>query len=175
MSAELRRLAGGVSLMLFDVDGILTDGTLYLSDSGEPVKAFNAHDGHGIKMLLDAGIEAGFMSSRSSATVQRRARELGVTLLLQGVADKGAALTGLLAERGIRADAAGFMGDDYIDLPAMMRCGFSATVPAAPEAVRSRARYVTRAAGGRGAVREVCELILASGGRLEAAIARYLA
>lgn len=175
MDSDLRHRAARVSLMLFDIDGVLTDGALYLSESGESVKAFNAHDGHGLKMLLEAGIEVGFMSSRSSAIVRRRAEELGVSLLLQGVSDKGTALDGVLAARGVVPEAAGFMGDDYIDLPALTRCGFAATVPAAPEALRSRAHYVTRAGGGQGAAREVCELILASSGRLEQAIARYLA
>lgn len=176
----MQQRAGGerarnVRLMAFDVDGVLTDGTVFVSASGEEIKAFNILDGHGLKMLRESGVQLAVISGRASAALERRARELGIDHVLQGLADKLPAFEGLCARIGVAPDACGFMGDDLPDLPILLRCGFAASVPGAPEAVRSRVHYVTRAAGGRGAVREVCELVLAAQGRLDAALERYLA
>ncbi len=173
MAQALER-ASRVRLMLFDVDGVLTDGTLYLGEAGEPIKAFNVRDGHGLKMLRDSGIEVGLLSSRRSAIVQRRAAELGVQLVAQGAADKLAVFRELIARERMAPEDCGFMGDDLVDLKVMLGCGFCATVPEAPAAVRDRAHYVTRASGGRGAAREVCELLIASRGASDEALARYL-
>ena len=175
MTESAVRRAGDIQLMIFDVDGILTDGRLYISEQGEAMKAFHVHDGHGLKMLQEYGIGVGILSSRSSAIVTRRAAELGIDLVLQGAADKGAAFARILQERRLAAGAVGFMGDDLVDLPVLTRCGFAATVPEAPVAVRTRAHYVSVAAGGCGAAREVCEFILRAQGRLEDAVSRYLA
>ncbi len=166
--------ASRVRLMLFDVDGVLTDGTLYLGEAGEPVKAFNVRDGHGLKMLRESGIEVGLLSSRRSPIVERRAAELGVALVVQGASDKLAMFRDLIARERIPSEECGFMGDDLLDLKVMLGCGFCATVPEAPAAVRERAHYVTQASGGRGAAREVCELLLSSRGAADAALARYL-
>jgi len=175
MGGNAAERARGIRLMIFDVDGVLTDGRLYLSDSGEEMKAFNTRDGQGIKLLREAGIAVGVITARSSRVVERRARELGIELLRQGAVDKASVFAELLSGQNIDASEAGYMGDDLADLPVLIRCGFAATVPSAPEVVRTRAHYVARAAGGEGAAREVCEFILKSQGALEHAIGGYLA
>lgn len=166
--------ARAVKLMIFDVDGVMTDGTLYYSERGEELKAFNVQDGHGIKMLRQYGVEVALITARSSRAVELRAANLGITQLFQGVEDKGQAYTALLAQLGLSATQSGHMGDDLLDLPLITRCGFAATVPAAPQALKHRAHYVTRADGGHGAVREVCEFILRAQGTLERAIDAHL-
>jgi 3-deoxy-D-manno-octulosonate 8-phosphate phosphatase (KDO 8-P phosphatase) len=162
-------------LMGFDVDGVLTDGALYFTDQGTEVKAFHTLDGLGLKLLRDAGVELALVSGRRSPAVAARAANLGVARVYQGVDDKLAVFERVRAELGLEPRACGFMGDDLPDLPVLLRCGFAATVPEAPEAVRARVHYVSRASGGRGAAREVCELILRAKGALEAAVAGYLA
>jgi 3-deoxy-D-manno-octulosonate 8-phosphate phosphatase (KDO 8-P phosphatase) len=167
--------ARGLKLMLFDVDGVLTDGTLYLSDNGEEMKAFSTLDGHGIKMLRESGVAVGLLTARRSRVVDLRARDLGIELVRQGATDKARVFQDLLIDQGIDAGAAGYMGDDLVDLPVLVRCGFAATVPGAPEAVRSRVHYVAGATAGRGAAREVCEFIMRAQATLERSIAGYLA
>lgn len=167
--------ARNVRLMAFDVDGILTDGTLYVAASGEEFKAFNILDGHGLRMLRDGGVQLAILSGRESPAVTRRAQELGIDHVHQGLGEKLPAFEALCARSGVTAEQCGFVGDDYPDLPVLLRCGFAASVPGAPEAVRSRVHYVTRAAGGRGAVRELCEFVLDAQGRLDQALGRYLA
>ena len=166
--------ARGVKLMIFDVDGVLTDGRLYLSDSGEEMKAFNTRDGQGINLLRKSGIAVGVITARTSRVVERRARELGIELVRQGASDKANAFAELLSGQNIKAGEAGYMGDDLADLPVLIRCGFAATVSSAPDAVRNRVHYVARAAGGEGAAREVCEFILRAQNALDHAIAGYL-
>ena len=162
-------------LMIFDVDGVLTDGTLYFSETGAELKAFNARDGHGLKVLKESGVEVALLSARRSRAVEARAAELGITFVVQGASDKSAAFEILIGRLRTPAAAAGYMGDDWVDLPVLARCGFAASVPEAPEIVRERVHHVTRAPGGRGAAREVCELIMRAQGTLERAIARQLA
>ena len=167
--------ARNLRLMAFDVDGVLTDGTLFVAPGGEEFKAFNILDGHGLRMLRASGVQLAILSGRESAAVTRRAQELGIEHVHQGLGEKLPAFESLCARSGVKADQCGFVGDDYPDLPVLLRCGFAASVPGAPEAVRSRVHYVTRAAGGRGAVRELCEFVLDAQGKLEAALGRYLA
>ena len=164
-----------VRLMIFDVDGVLTDGTLFLSETGAETKAFNVRDGHGLKILKESGVEVALLSARRSRAVELRAAELGIALIEQGATDKGAAFARLLDGRGLASAAAGYMGDDLADLPVLVRCGFAVSVPEAPGAVRRRVHYVTGAGGGRGAAREVCELIMQAQNTLEPTIARSLA
>lgn len=164
-----------LKLMAFDVDGVLTDGSLWYSDDGREHKAFNARDGHGIKMLRDAGLKLAIITSRRSAIVERRARELGVHYCFQGVAAKLPAFNELLAELHLDAAQAGYMGDDLLDLPVLIRAGFAATVPEAPAPLLARVHYTSRLPGGGGAVREVCELILEQQGLLAGMVAEYLA
>lgn len=175
MSEDLLERMRRVKLMIFDVDGVLTDGTLYFSETGAELKAFNARDGHGLKMLKESGVEIAILSARRSRAVDVRAAELGIVLVEQGVADKIKGFEGLIARARAAAGSAGYMGDDLVDMPVLARCGFAASVPEAPAFVRERVHHVTRAPGGRGAVREVCELIMRAQDTLDRAIARQLA
>ena len=159
--------ARAIRLVIFDVDGVLTDGSLYLGDSGEEIKAYNSRDGHGIKMLHESGVELAIITGRTSRSVELRARNLGVELLYQGVADKARVFAELLVARKLDAGATAYMGDDVVDLPVLRRCGLALTVPEAPLAVRQCVDYVTRGPGGRGAAREACELIMHAQGMLE--------
>lgn len=171
---QLRQRLAGLRLMAFDVDGVLTDGRLWYGPDGNEMKSFDAHDGHGLKMLREAGLKLAFITSRRSGIVERRARELGIHYCLQGVEDKLTGFDDILRELNFRADAAGFMGDDLLDLPVLVRAGFAASVPGAPESVRSRVHLVTSRPGGGGAVREVCELILEAQEKLAPMVAAYL-
>jgi 3-deoxy-D-manno-octulosonate 8-phosphate phosphatase (KDO 8-P phosphatase) len=164
-----------VRLMLFDVDGVLTDGRLWYGPQGEALKAFNSLDGHGIKLLIETGTAVALLSGRSSAAVTQRASELGIAHVLQGVEDKRAAFESLVARLGVSAGETGFMGDDDIDLPVLRRCGFACAPAEAHERVRARVHYVTKAPAGAGAAREACEFVLQAQGRLETALSRYLA
>jgi 3-deoxy-D-manno-octulosonate 8-phosphate phosphatase (KDO 8-P phosphatase) len=167
--------ARNVRIAVFDVDGVLTDGTLYYLPSGEELKAFNVLDGHGMKMLQETGIKLAIISSRNSRCVDERARNLGIDLVYQGASDKIAAFNALLGHCGVAADICSFIGDDVVDLPVMRRCGLAASVPDAPAVVRRQAHYVTRARGGHGAARELCELIMQAQGTLSARLAAHLA
>jgi 3-deoxy-D-manno-octulosonate 8-phosphate phosphatase (KDO 8-P phosphatase) len=175
MHADVLVRAAQVRLLIFDVDGVLTDGRLYYSATGETMKAFDVRDGQGMKLLAATGVRLAIISGRRSEALASRARDLGIDELQQGVEDKHAAFTALLARHGLTPDAAGFAGDDYIDLPVLARVGFAVTVPDAPEIVKARCHYVTTAAGGRGAGREICELLMRAQGTLDAAMARYFA
>jgi 3-deoxy-D-manno-octulosonate 8-phosphate phosphatase (KDO 8-P phosphatase) len=166
--------ARAIRLAVFDVDGVLTDGTLYYSDAGEETKAFNVRDGHGMKMLQASGVRLAIITSRSSRCVELRARNLGIDFLYQGVSEKGAAFGELLAKLALPASAASYMGDDVIDLPVLRACGLAMTVPDAPALVRRHSHFVTIAHGGRGAVREACELIMHAQGTLKAQLSSYL-
>lgn len=163
-----------IRLMAFDVDGVLTDGMLYFSSQGDEMKGFGTRDGHGLKMLAGAGIRLAIITGRRSRAVELRAQNLGIELLLQGIEDKRGAMQTLLAQGGMDFAEGGYMGDDVVDLPLLRACGFSASVPDGHALVRSHVDYVAQAAAGRGAVREVCEFILAAQGRLDAAMAPYL-
>jgi 3-deoxy-D-manno-octulosonate 8-phosphate phosphatase (KDO 8-P phosphatase) len=175
MNEELLSRMRRLKLMIFDVDGVLTDGTLYFSETGAELKAFNARDGHGIKMLKESGVEIAILSARRSRAVDARAAELGITLIVQGARDKREAFESLIARAHASAEATGYMGDDLVDLPVLSRCGFAASVPDAPEIVRARVHHVTLASGGRGAAREICELIMRAQDTLDQAIADQLA
>jgi len=167
--------AARVALMGFDVDGVLTDGTLYFSSQGDEIKAFSSLDGHGLKMLQRAGVEVAIISGRSSRALELRAGNLGIAALHMGIEDKRTLMAELAARRGIELAQAGYMGDDVVDLPILRACGFSAAVADAHDEVRARVDYVARLGGGRGAVREVCDLILRAQGKWNAAMAQYLA
>jgi len=174
MTPDAKERARAIRIMVFDVDGVMTDGRLYFSNGGEEMKSFHTLDGQGVKMLRESGVEVALLTARQSQIVARRAAELGIVRVRQGAADKRAGFDDLISECGLTADKAGYIGDDLVDLPVLVRCGFAASVPEAPEAVRSRVHYVSRAGGGRGAVRELCEFIMDAQGTLEAAISQYL-
>ena len=163
-----------VRVMLFDVDGVLTDGRLWYGPAGEALKAFSAHDGHGMKMLAASGVVLALLSGRDSPAVERRAADLGVARVLQGIEDKRAAFDALLAELGFGDSEAGYMGDELVDLPVLARCGFACAPLEAPELVRRHAHYVPGTAAGAGAVREVCEFLMRAQGTLDAALGTWL-
>ena len=154
-----------VRLLVLDVDGVLTDGSIVYSDSGEEFKRFHVRDGSAIKLWQRAGHAVAFLSGRSSAAVSRRAAELGVTLVLQGRADKSAALDEILAACGMTASETCAVGDDLQDLPVLTRAGVAVAVADACPEVRAAADYVTMTPGGSGAVREVVEHLLKLQGR----------
>jgi 3-deoxy-D-manno-octulosonate 8-phosphate phosphatase (KDO 8-P phosphatase) len=163
---DLEARARAVRLAIFDIDGVMTDGTLYIGGQGEAFKAFNILDGHGVKMLQSAGVATAIISGRSSDAVVRRAAELAIVHVVQGASDKLAAFEALVARLGVRAAECAFVGDDLPDLPVMKSCGLAVAVANAVDAVKAAAHYVTRASGGRGAVREFCELVLRAQGQL---------
>jgi len=167
--------ARNIRLMAFDVDGVLTDGSLYFTASGEEIKAFNTQDGHGLKMLAACGVRLAIITGRRSRAVELRAQNLGIDLLLQGVEDKREAMRGLLDQFDLGFGDVGYMGDDVVDLPLLCACGFSATVPDGHALVKKHVAYVASLPAGRGAVREVCELILSAQNKLDAAMSVYLA
>ncbi len=173
MTPEIDARARVLRLLLFDVDGVMTDGTLYIGAQGEAFKAFNILDGHGMKMLQSAGVTTALLSGRTSEAVERRARELSIAHVVQGSADKVADFERLVAAAGVQPAACSFVGDDLPDLEVMRRCGLAVAVANAVDEVKAHAHYVTRACGGRGAVREFCELVLRarSAGQLAAASA----
>jgi 3-deoxy-D-manno-octulosonate 8-phosphate phosphatase (KDO 8-P phosphatase) len=158
--------ARGVRLAIFDVDGVMTDGTIYIGARGEEFKAFNILDGHGVKMLQSAGVATAIISGRDSQAVAWRAKELAIGHVVQGALDKVAEFERLRAGLGLEAQSCAFVGDDLPDLAVMARCGFAVAVANAAESVKAAAHYVTRAPGGHGAVREFCELVLRAQGQL---------
>ena len=170
---EIYKKARNIRVAAFDVDGVLTDGSLYYTDSGEELKRFNVHDGHGMRMLMDSGVKVAIITSRSSRCVEARARNLGIDLLYQGAADKLAAFQELLGRCAVDAAACSYVGDDLVDLAVLKRCGLAVTVPGAPALVRRHSHFVTRARGGEGAVREFCEVILDAQGALATRLAEY--
>ena len=157
-----------LKLMVFDVDGVLTDAGLWYTEQGETLKRFNALDGHGLKMLAVSGIQVALVTGRESPIIARRAAELGLGAVMQNVRDKGVVLSELCTRYGVALEQTGFMGDDLIDLPAMQRAGFSASVPDAPSYITQAAHWVAERRGGHGAARECCDLILAAQQRLGA-------
>lgn len=149
-----------VHLAAFDVDGVMSDGTLAYTDSGSETKVFHALDGQGLKALAASGLALAIISARRSPVVQRRAEELGIRHLIQGAADKLASLSSLAAHLSLELAQCAFMGDDLVDLGALQACGFACSVPEAPLLIRQNAHYVTQRKGGAGAVREFCELLV---------------
>lgn len=166
--------ARGIRLMGFDVDGVLTDGRLYFTPAGDEMKAFHSRDGLGMVALAKAGIKLAIITGRSSEIVARRAENLGIELVFQGVSDKRAVMAQLLEREGLDFSQAGYMGDDVVDLAVLRACGFAATVPDADPLIKQHAHYVAQQAAGNGAAREVCELILRAQGKFDAMIAAHL-
>jgi len=170
---EVARRARAIRLLTVDVDGVLTDGRLYYGDDGTELKAFHSLDGVGLKMLASAGVTVAWITGSRAPAVAHRARALGITRLVQGTEDKLAPWEALRRELGLDALACAHIGDDVPDLPVFVRCGLAVCVPHTPLPVRERAHYVTRAEGGCGAVREVCDLILAAQDALAPRIAAF--
>jgi len=167
--------AARLKLMAFDVDGVLTDGTIWFTADGDVMKGFSTLDGHGLRMLQMAGIELAIITGRRSKALEQRCANLQIQRLYQGVEDKRAVLHTLLGELKLDAAQAGYMGDDVVDLPILRACGFSATTSDGHPLVRQHVDMVASRPGGRGAAREVCDFVLAAQGKLDAFHARYLA
>jgi len=174
MTASLIARAQKIKLIAFDVDGVMTDGTLFLADDGQEYKGFNSLDGHGLKMLKGSGVELAIITGRSSRVVEHRARNLGIEIIHQGAHDKLAVYEALCRELKIECEATAYMGDDVVDLPVMRRAGLAITVPAAPELVKAHSHYTTTREAGHGAVREACEFLMRAQCTLDAALAPYL-
>jgi 3-deoxy-D-manno-octulosonate 8-phosphate phosphatase (KDO 8-P phosphatase) len=149
-----------IRFLLLDVDGVLTNGTVYLDGEGREIKAFNIYDGSGIHLARKAGIEVGFLSGRGSPVLEHRARELGVTEVHQNRLDKLEAYEGILKRRGLTDEEVAYVGDDLIDLPLLRRVGLAVSVPNAVREVRREVHWITKKPGGAGAVREVTDLLL---------------
>lgn len=161
MSAKNSKQAlAGIRLAAFDIDGVFTDGRFYLSNDGVESKAFSTQDGYGVRRLLDAGVSVAVISGRKSQAVEQRMQELGVTFVVQGCDDKIAALDRITAELQITDAECVYVGDDLPDLPLLEKVGFSVAVQNAVATLHERCDYVTKAPGGLGAVREVCDLLL---------------
>lgn len=175
MNKRLIARAQRVRLALFDVDGVLTDGTVYVGQGGEELKAFNILDGLGLKMLGASGVATALLSGRKSRMVALRAREMGIVHVMQGIENKLEAYRSLLRKQRLAEEETSFMGDDLPDLPVLRRCGLAFSVPGAPDIVRSHVHYVTRAGGGHGAAREVCEFLMKARGTFEQQMRAYLA
>jgi 3-deoxy-D-manno-octulosonate 8-phosphate phosphatase (KDO 8-P phosphatase) len=158
-------LARSLRLAIFDVDGVMTDGRLYIGANGEEMKAFHTLDGHGLKTLAAQGVELAILSGRRARCVELRAAELGIRHVIQGAGDKLPAYEALLAQLGVAAHETSYMGDDVVDVPVLERCGLAISVPDAPAQVKRVAHLVTRRPGGFGAVREACDLIVRARGQ----------
>jgi 3-deoxy-D-manno-octulosonate 8-phosphate phosphatase (KDO 8-P phosphatase) len=163
-----------IQLLLLDVDGVLTDGQITYTDSGEQIKTFNSKDGLGLRLLMDNNIKVGIVTGRKSDALSHRCKNLGIDLVFEGISDKAAAFTKITQLTKIAPENIGFAGDDLIDLPAMTRAGVSFTVPDAPREVKERADMITQAPGGHGAVREICEAILKACGLWDKILNKYL-
>lgn len=172
---DILEKASRIKLVIFDVDGVLTDGSLFLSDDGQEYKAFNSKDGFGMRLLQDAGIDIGIITGRESTLVRLRMEELGITQIMQGRREKGPALDEMMEKNGLTLDEIAYVGDDVVDLPIMSRVGLSIAVQDARPAVKKHAHWITESVGGRGAGRDVCELILEAHGKWDDIIKRYLA
>src|SRR3990172_8018881 len=173
LAKTIRRKAGQVRLAVFDVDGVMTDGTILLGDNGAEFKTFNVHDGLGLVMLQQAEIDVAIISSRNSRAVEKRMLDLGIKHVLQGITDKAQALTELMQKLGIEDKATAYVGDDLVDLPAMSRAGLAIAVASARPEVLARADWITTAPGGHGGVREVCEMLLEAQGKLAGRVKKY--
>jgi 3-deoxy-D-manno-octulosonate 8-phosphate phosphatase (KDO 8-P phosphatase) len=171
---ELLEKATMIKLAVFDVDGVLTDGKLILGESGNEYKAFHVRDGHGLVMLLESGCNIAVITARSSKIVAERMSSLGIEYVYQGEKDKGARLMKLIEELGLEREQVAYVGDDVIDLPAMIKVGLPIAVADARPEVKQHADWVTEDRGGQGAVREVCELIMKAQGKFDDRINTYL-
>src|SRR6201989_1459641 len=171
---EVEQRAAEVKLLLLDCDGVLTDGRITPSAGGDELKSFHTRDGHGLVMLHRAGLRSGIISGRTSRLVEMRAEDLGIRYVRQGALDKISVFESLLNEAAVEPSSVAYVGDDVVDIPLMRRSGLAIAVSDPTPDTRNAAHYVTRLAGGHGAVREVCELILKAQGLWEELMKRYL-
>jgi len=167
--------AAQIKLVIFDVDGVLTDGSLFMGDDGQEYKAFNSKDGLGMKMLQRSGVPVAIITARQSNVVKLRMESLGIEHLYQGQQEKLPAFEALLEKLSLDAGEVAYVGDDLVDLPIMIRCGLAIAVADSHQRVIEQAHWVTENMGGRGAAREVCELIMAGQDTLESSIQQFFA
>ncbi|MCG6975651.1 MAG: 3-deoxy-manno-octulosonate-8-phosphatase KdsC [Acidiferrobacterales bacterium] len=163
-----------IKLAIFDVDGVLTNGTLFMGDDGQEYKAFNSRDGHGMKMLVANGVETAIITGRQSEVVKHRARDINIKYLHQGAQDKLPVYEQLIAELGLTPEQTAFVGDDIVDLPIMLKTGLSVAVADAHPMVKEHSHWVTPSAGGCGAAREFCEMVMFAQGNYAIEMRRYL-
>lgn len=171
---DILQKAANIRLLIFDVDGVLTDGNLYLGDDGQEHKAFHSRDGHGMKMLQASGITIAVITGRSSQVVSHRMASLGIEHVYQGQLDKRPAFETLLDKLGLDSEQVAYVGDDVVDLPVMMHVGLAIAVQDAHHLVKQHSHWITPSAGGRGAAREVCELLMQAQGTLDQQLKPYL-
>jgi 3-deoxy-D-manno-octulosonate 8-phosphate phosphatase (KDO 8-P phosphatase) len=171
---EIQRLARNIKLLILDIDGVLTDGSIILDNQNNEFKKFHVRDGHGIKMLLKAGVKVAFITGRYSMVVRRRAKELGVRDVFQKCYDKRLAYRKLLSKYKLKDEEVAYIGDDIVDIPLLRNCGLPITVSEADKDVKSFAKIITKKQGGRGAVREICDLILKAKGLYQGIINEYI-
>jgi len=167
-------LASKIKLLLFDVDGVLTDGRLVIGDDGQEYKAFNSRDGHGIKMLQAHGVAVGIITGRSSRVVKHRVKDLGIKHVYQGCQDKLPVYRKLIAKLRLKPEYTAYVGDDVVDLPIMIQAGLAVAVQNAHTLAKKCAHWTTPSIGGYGAAREVCEMILQAQGNYHLAMQKYL-
>ncbi len=173
-AGDCEERARRIRLLLLDVDGVLTDGRIFYDGSGKEWKSFDIKDGQGIKLLQRAGVEVGILSGRWASAVGLRARELGINLIRQKAFSKEKVLDEIMKRKRLKPEQICFMGDDVVDVPVFQRVGFAVAVADGVEFAKSRAHYITDRPGGRGAVREVCDLILQAQGKWTAVTEKYL-
>lgn len=171
---EVLERAQKVRLLILDVDGVLTDGRIVISSNGVETKAFDVRDGFGLVLARGAGLKIALITAERSSVIPHRAKQLKIDWVAQFARDKAKAFRRALSHFKVRPEAVAYVGDDLLDLPVLIQVGFSATVRDASEEVKRRVHYITKAPGGRGAVREVVELILRVQGRWEAIVKGYL-
>ncbi|MFA5531444.1 MAG: 3-deoxy-manno-octulosonate-8-phosphatase KdsC [Thiohalomonadaceae bacterium] len=171
---DLMQKAAAVRLVIFDVDGVLTDGSLFIGDDGQEYKAFNSRDGHGMKMLLRTGVEIAIITGRTSQVVRHRMENLGIQHVYQGCVEKLPFFEELMAKLGLSPHEVAYVGDDVVDVPVMRRTGFAVAVQDAHHLAKRHAHWITPNGGGRGAARDLCELIMEAQGTLSDQMAKYL-
>ncbi len=171
---DILEKAAKIRLLVFDVDGVLTDGSLFIGDDGQEYKAFNSRDGHGIKMLIKHGVTIAIITGRTSKVVEHRMKNLGIDHVYQGRLEKLPAFEELLAELDISAEETAYVGDDVVDLPVMRRVGLAIAVQDAHSLVKTHSHWQTPSNGGRGAARDACEMIMEALGVLDQELSSYL-
>lgn len=173
MKEEIKNRIRKIRLLILDVDGVLTDGRIIMNDAGQESKHFDVKDGHGLKLIMRHGLEVMLLTGRSSAVVDCRARDLGIREVFQGVLNKSEFFQQFLEQRAIDPEEVAYVGDDVVDIPILKRVGFSVAVKDAVSEVKEIADYVTEKPGGRGAVREICDLLLKVQGKWKEVARRY--
>jgi 3-deoxy-D-manno-octulosonate 8-phosphate phosphatase (KDO 8-P phosphatase) len=171
---DIMEKAAAIRLVIFDVDGVLTDGSLFLGDDGQEYKAFNSRDGHGMKMLQASGVDIGIITGRTSQVVKYRMDSLGIKHVYQGQQDKLPAFEALLNKLSISTEQVAYVGDDVVDLPILIRAGLAIAVQDAHPMVKQHCHWITPNPGGRAAARDVCELIMQAQGTLDSQLGHYL-